>query len=76
MAAPTMSDRRQASPAERAQARAVARWCADNIDPASTLPTVAVLALISKQFPDISLRVALTGYLFREALVDQPPVLQ
>ena len=65
-----MSDRHSTLAAERAQARAVAAWLTDNY-PASNLNVLEAFTLISRQFPDISLRAALLGYVFRRVLAEQ-----
>jgi hypothetical protein len=63
--------RRMATPAERMQARAVAHFVRARLaEGASWLET---LALVSGEFPGITLDNALCGYVFRDALVAMPP---
>jgi hypothetical protein len=61
--------RRRATPAERLQARQVARFVhASNL---AGQPLLIVLPLVSRQFPDISLDTALVGYVFRKLLAPE-----
>jgi hypothetical protein len=58
--------RRMASPAERQQAREVAAFVAPRITDGESW--LVILACVSRQSPDISLRTALTGYVFHDLL--------
>jgi hypothetical protein len=59
--------RRMATPAERQQAREVAHFVHARV--AEGQPWLVTLALVSGQFPGISLDTALCGYVFRDLLV-------
>jgi len=58
-----------ATAAERAEARAIAYYLTDN-RALEREPLVVVLACVSANFPDVSLRTALTGCVFRELLLE------
>jgi hypothetical protein len=57
-----------ASPAEREQARAIARYLIDNLPAAKRESLFVTLTCVSAHFPGVSLRTALTGCVFRELL--------
>jgi hypothetical protein len=63
---------RPATAAERCEARAVASFAA-TIMAAGENNLLGIFALISRAFPNISLRSALCGYVFRRLLVAEEP---
>jgi hypothetical protein len=69
--APTTQDRprRVATPAERQQAREVARFV--HARAAAGQPLVMTLALVAREFPNIRLETALTGWVFRRLLAPE-----
>jgi hypothetical protein len=58
-----------ATPAERAQVRAVARFVAPHI--AGGENWLVILACVSRRFPGISLRSALAAYVFNSLLAEE-----
>jgi hypothetical protein len=66
---PRDRSRRRATPAERQQARAVARFV--HARAAAGQPLVITLALVARQFPNITLETALLGWVFRKLLAPE-----
>jgi hypothetical protein len=66
----TQHRRLPASPAERAQARAIAHYLIANLSAGGREPLLVTLACVSAHFPGVSLRTALTGCVFRELLLE------
>ena len=63
-------------PEERIEAaREVARWITDNIASEYRWQAFDILCCVAKEFPDARLDAALTGFFFREQLLEKPRVV-